>query len=82
MASRLTDAASPRITPIRVPVTPIKNPSRTNIIIIESGMAPIDLSTPMAFLFSITTMTIVPIIVNPAEIITRKSIMVMISFSS
>ncbi len=82
IASRLSEAAIPKITPNRVPVTPMRKPSMMKISMIEMGLAPIDFSTPIAFLFSITTITSVPMMVNPAEMMTRNRMIVMISFSS
>ena len=72
----------PDKSPREVPIAPIITPCAIKIIIISLELAPIDFNMAISFLFSITTIMRVEIILNAATSTIRDRITNIVSFSN
>ena len=81
IGSRFSATTSPPITPAIVPVTPMINPSRTNIFMMLGPVAPMDLRMAISLFFSITTIKRVEAMPKAATSTIRVRMMNITTFS-
>jgi len=77
-----THSSAPSAVPRAVPATPMISPSMAKILRIERRVAPSVIRTAMSFVFSITTMIRVEMMLNAATITMRTRMTNITTFSS